>query len=242
MREELNKFKEMVKEYDRLYYAFCDERTLFNSRVDELCEEYGCYIYPVVINEEQVNNLDLYENAKIFFNANPGIITQLNNIKKLNGDANRNRLLLLCTKYLSKNYSLDFDTAYSFVSNYAIFSEAGYYRTVKSENAADNSLRKVSAQVEVLKDLGLTSIENVFGDAKKKASSAEQEVRTILEPYAAEAKTRLEPYATEVKKGLTTVVDKAKPFVHDGSKELAKVFTKLANRTRPTTDKEEKND
>ena len=125
----------------------------------------------------------------------------------MNSGADRKTLNSLYIGYLVKEYGLDYTTAYLHVSNYNIFIEAGFYKTLRSENLAEICLRKISGQAAVLKQHGIDAFDGFIEDAKAK-----------VEPYAKDA------------------ADRVRPLVHEGSKKIAKVFTKIADKTQKKND------
>lgn len=207
MRQKVKTLTGLVKEYNKLSNDFENKKLLFNLRVDDLCEDYGCSIYPLGMTEEQINEFDAYSKAKHFFVTHDEIIKALNYIRQMNSGADRKTLNSLYTGYLVKEYGFDYTTAYLHVSNYNIFIEAGFYKTLRSENCADICLRKISGQAAVLKQHGIDTFDGFIEDAKTK-----------LKPYTDNAMSRV------------------RPVVHKGSKTLAKVFTKLADKTQKKND------
>ena len=85
--------------------------------------------------------------------------------------------------------------------------EAGFYKTISSEVLVDNCLRRVTRQTSILKKQGLNAYDDFVEDAKAK----------------------LKPYTTEV-------ISRVRPVVHMGSKTLAKVFGKIADKTKEKND------
>lgn len=207
MRQKVKTLTGLVKEYNKLSNDFENKKTLFNLRVDDLCEDYECSIYPLGMSEEQINEFDAYSKAKHFFVTHDEIIKALNHIRQMNSGADRKTLNSLYTGYLVKEYGFDYTTAYLYVSNYNIFIEAGFYKTLRSENLADICLRKISGQAAVLKQHGIDALDGFIEDAKAK-----------ITPYAKSA------------------TGKVKPVVHEGSKTLAKVFSKIADKTQKKND------
>lgn len=82
-----------------------------------------------------------------------------------------------------------------------------YYKTLSSETKASNALRRISNQAELLKKQGITTFDG----------------------YVKEAKDKLKPYTDDI-------MGYVKPIVHQGSKTLAKVFTKIADKTQKKND------
>ena len=207
MKDKIIELKTLIKEYNNLYNEFENKKTLFNLKVDDLCEEYECGLSSIGLTPEEVNTFDNYKKAKYFFTRYSSIIVSLNNIRGNNINLDRNKLNFLCTKYLTLDCGFDYTSSYLFVRNYSIFMEACYYKTVGYETALDIILQKISDKSQELKQLGVDS----------------------LDLYLGEIKARFRPYAEET-------LNKVKPIVHQGSKTLAKVFTKIADKTQKKND------
>ena len=207
MKKEVEAIKVSIREYNKLYNEFENKKILFNLRVDDLCEEYGCGLHPIGLTEEEINKFDSYAKAKRFFGDNRNIVSGLNVIRKNNIGLDRKKLNSLYIKYLMSTYGYDYMIAYFYVSNYSIYTEAGYYKTLGSETKASNALRGISNQAEVLKKQGITAFDGYVRDAKEK----------------------LKPYTDDL-------MGRVRPFVHQGSKTLAKVFTKIADKTQKKND------
>ena len=207
MKDKIEELKELIKKYNSLYNEFENRKKLFNLRVEDLCEEYDCTLYPIGLDEQEINEFDYYNKAKRFFKDNEVMVRALNNIRKNNVGAERKKLNSLYIKYLINEYGYDYTIAYFYVINYSVYVEAGYYKTVGCETVLSNNLRRISNQTEALKKQGIDMFDGFVSDAKNK-----------LRPYAVKA------------------VDKVKPFVHQGSKTLAKVFTKIADKTQKKND------
>lgn len=207
MKERILALKGLIKDYNNLYNDFENKKTLFNLRVDDLCEEYECGLAAVGLTEEEVNKMDNYSKARDFFNRYSSIIVRLNMIRKNNPNADRKKLNALYLRYLTRDCGFDYISSYMFVSNYSIFIEAGYYKTVGYESTLNNSLRRITNQTEKLKKEGINTFDIFIRDAKAK----------------------LRPYTDEV-------LNKVKPMVHQGSKTLVKVFTRIADKTQKKND------
>ena len=207
MLKRVNDLTDLIKEYNGLYNEFENKKLLFNLRVDDLCEDYDCGIHPLGLTEEQLSTFDNYAKAKHFFIIYDDIIKGLNRIKDSNKGADRKTLNSLYAKYLCSEYGFDYVTAYFYISNYNIYIEAGFYKTISSEVLVDNCLRRVTRQTSILKKQGLNAYDDFVEDAKAK----------------------LKPYTVEV-------ISKVRPVVHMGSKTLAKVFGKIADKTKEKND------
>ena len=210
MKEELIKFRELIKEYNGLFNVFSDKRTLFNLKVDDLCSEYDYRIHLVGLSEDQLSKFDSYSKAKYYFGTNKNVIDVLNAVRKNNQDVDRKKLISLLIRALHKNFGYDYQTAYFYVNNYMIYIESGFYKTKRCETLCENSLRRISNQTSVLKQNGIRCVDTMLGDLKLKLS----------------------PYTEEAKSSFDKVKTAAQPLVHQGSKTLVKVFTKLADMTK----------
>ena len=210
MKEELIKLKELIKEYNGLFNTFSNKKTLFNLRVNDLCEQYNYKIKYFNISEEEINKLDSYSKAKSFFSSWDNVVKVLNNVRKNSLENDRNKLISLYIKALNKYFGYDYQTAYFFANNYYIYVESGYYKTKNSELLCEDILRKISVQTCKLKENGISSVDSMLGDLKLK----------------------LRPYAGDAKNSFSKVKKVAQPVVHYGSKTLAKVFNKLADVTK----------
>ena len=207
MKKEVIALRDSISEYNKLYNEFENKKTLFNLRVDDLCEEYGCGLHPIGLTEEEINKFDSYAKAKRFFGDNRDLVSGLNAIRKNNSGVDKRKLNSLYIKHLMRVYGYDYIIAYFYVSNYSIYTEAGYYKTLGSETKASNVLRRISNQAEELKKQGITTFDGYVKDAKEK----------------------LKPYTDDL-------MGRVRPIVHQGSKSLAKVFTKIADKTQKKND------
>lgn len=206
-KSNINGLTQLIKNYNSLFKEFENRKTLFNLRVDDLCDEYKCGLYPAGLSEEEVNEMDAYSKAKHFFATHDSLVKGLNRVRESNPDTCRKRLVSLYTRYLIDEFGYDYALSYLYVSNYMIFIEAGFYKTLNSEFKADQALRKITRQSETLKQQGIDVLDDFIKDTKAK-----------VEPYAKDA------------------ADRVRPLVHEGSKRIAKVFTKLADKTQKKND------
>ncbi len=196
MKEKFVSLKKEISEYNRLHKKFESLETLFNLKVDELCEENGYVIAPAGLTEEEVNRLDSYGKAKAFFKRNEQLCAALDCIRKGNNGENKMLLRDLYLDFLVKDLGYQYKSSYLFVNNYHVFSEAGYHETREAEIATNGVLKKITARASELKSQGIASIDEIIEGAKKKVT----------------------------------------PYIHEGSKTLAKVFTNIANKTEKKND------
>ena len=210
MKEELIRFKNLVKEYNTLFNDFSNKRTLFNLKVEDLCEDYNYNLYRDGLSDEELIKYDHYSKAKKFFGDHLDIIKGLDSIRKNNLNKDKKNLNLLYIRYLNKTLGFDYETSYFYSMNYLIYESAGFYKTLSCDSKCESHLRRISKQVSYLKQMGITSVDNMLGDLKSK----------------------IEPYTSDTKSSVDKVKSVTQPIVHYGSKTLAKVFTKISDITK----------
>ena len=85
-----------------------------------------------------------------------------------------------------------------------------------------NCLYNFGSRVELLRHIMIDSDQN-------KLTANSKTVSSLLDDFIKDTKAKVEPYAKDA-------ADRVRPLVHEGSKRIAKVFTKIADKTQKKND------